>query len=102
MTGDEHDYSRRNRNTPGLAMNSKGKSKMPEWREFYSLSRGIESVLPDVDNALAGEVPSANVPTIIAHYIKSQMPQPFARWTKSASYSIMRVVSVVRVSKGQR
>ena len=36
-------------------MNSKGKSKMPEWREFYSLSRGIESVLPDVDNALAGK-----------------------------------------------
>jgi hypothetical protein len=55
VTGDEHDYARRNRNTPRLAMTSKGKSKMPEWREFYSLSRGIESVLPDVDNALAGK-----------------------------------------------
>jgi predicted trehalose synthase len=52
-------------------MNSKGKSKMPEWREFYSLSRGIESVLPDVDNALAGKSHPPAFSTTTAHYIKS-------------------------------
>jgi integrase len=47
--------------------------KLPEWRGFYALRRGIGTALADVDNALAAKshLRHANVATTTAHYIKS-------------------------------
>jgi hypothetical protein len=47
--------------------------RLPEWRGFYALRRGIGTALADVDSAVAAKsvLRHANVQTTTAHYAKS-------------------------------
>jgi integrase len=47
--------------------------RLPEWRGFYALRRGIGTALADVDSAVAAKsvLRHSNVATTTAHYVKS-------------------------------